>query len=112
MTKKWFSLCLLVVLLFTPSGNADNRSYPAQVAVYFSPGGGTTEAIIRELDSAQHTIVVQAYSFTSAPIAKAFLAAHKRGVKIFAVLDQSNQTDKYSAATFLTNANIPVLIDA
>src|SRR5262245_46094705 len=112
MTQRWFSLCLLVALLFPPSGYADTRSYPAQVAVYFSPGGGATAAIVRELDTAQHTIVVQAYSFTSAPIAKALLAAHKRGVKIFVVLDQSNQTDKYSAATFLANANIPVLIDA
>ena len=35
--------------------------------------------------------MVQAYSFTSAPIAKALLDAHKRGVKISAVLDKSNQ---------------------
>ena len=56
--------------------------------------------------------MVQAYSFTSAPIAKALLDAHKRGVKILAVLDKSNQIDKYSAATFLENAGIPVLIDA
>ena len=55
---------------------------------------------------------MQAYSFTSAPIAKALLDAHKRGVKILAVLDKSNQTDKYSSATFLANAGIPVLIDA
>jgi len=54
---------------------------------------------------------VQAYSFTSAPIAKALLDAHKRGVKILAVLDKSNETDKYSAATFLVNAGIQTLID-
>jgi phosphatidylserine/phosphatidylglycerophosphate/cardiolipin synthase-like enzyme len=44
--------------------------------------------------------------------AKALLDAYKQGVKILAVLDKSNQTDKYSAATFLANAGIPVLIDA
>ena len=56
--------------------------------------------------------MVQAYSFTSAPIAKVLLDAHKRGVHITAVLDKSNQTDKYSAATFLANVGVPVLIDA
>src|SRR4030095_9121752 len=47
-----------------------------------------------------------------APIAKALVDAHKRGVKILAVLDKSNETDKYSAATFLANAGIQTLIDA
>jgi phosphatidylserine/phosphatidylglycerophosphate/cardiolipin synthase-like enzyme len=40
------------------------------------------------------------------------LRKSKRGVKILAVLDKLNQTDKYSAVTFLANAGIPVLIDA
>jgi phosphatidylserine/phosphatidylglycerophosphate/cardiolipin synthase-like enzyme len=40
------------------------------------------------------------------------LRKSKRGVKILAVLDKLNQTNKYSAATFLANAGIPVLIDA
>src|SRR5438105_570757 len=50
-------------------------------------------------------------SFTSAPIAKALVEAYKRGVKILAVLDKSNETDKYSAATFLNNFGIQLLID-
>jgi len=45
-------------------------------------------------------ILVQAYSFTSAPIAKALVDAHHRGVNVLAVLDKSNETEKYSAATF------------
>lgn len=56
--------------------------------------------------------MVQAYSFTSKPVAKAILDARKRGVRIDAVLDKSNVTAKYSAATFLANAGIPVLIDS
>jgi len=80
--------------------------------IYFSPHGGCTEAIIRELNKAQSTILVQAYSFTSAPIAKALLNAHKRGVKVEVILDKSQRTQKYSSATFLFNAGIPVKIDA
>ena len=38
-------------------------------------------------------------------------AATKRQVKIRAVLDKSNETDKYSAATFLAHAGIQPLID-
>jgi len=83
----------------------------ARAAVYFSPRGGATDAVVREIHAATQQILVQAYSFTSAPIAKALLDAHKRGVKILAVLDKSNETDKYSAATFLINTGIQTLID-
>ena len=80
--------------------------------VYFSPHGGCTDAIIRELNSAKNSVLVQAYSFTSAPIAKALLNAHKRGVKVEVILDKSQRTDQYSSATFLYNQGIPVKIDA
>ncbi|MHB0936926.1 MAG: phospholipase D family nuclease [Armatimonadota bacterium] len=80
--------------------------------VYFSPDGGCTQAIIDELNGARYTVLVQAYSFTSAPIAKALVAAKKRGVRVEAILDDSNNTAKYSAATFLLHADIPTWIDA
>ena len=57
-------------------------------------------------------ILVQAYSFTSTPIAKALVEAHERGVQITVILDKSNKTDRYSAADFVRNAGIPVYIDA
>jgi phosphatidylserine/phosphatidylglycerophosphate/cardiolipin synthase-like enzyme len=80
--------------------------------VYFSPNGKCTNAIIRELNNAKHSILVQAYSFTSAPIAKALLDAHRRGVKVEVILDKSQRTQSYSSATFLLNAGIPTRIDA
>jgi len=85
---------------------------PPTIEVYFSPHGGCTDSIIRELNKAQSTVLIQAYSFTSAPIAKALLNAHKRGVKIEVILDKSQKTDKYSSATFFYNSGIPVKIDA
>ena len=84
----------------------------APVEVYFSPNDGATEAIVREIDRARSEILVQAYSFTSAPIAKALLKAHRRGVKVQAILDKSQKTQKYSSASFLTNSGIPTYIDA
>src|SRR5262245_30502231 len=64
----------------------------ARLVVYFSPPGGPTAAIVRELQAATTQILVQAYTFTSAPIAQALVDAKKRGVAILVVLDGSNAT--------------------
>ena len=79
--------------------------------VCFSPNGDCTESIVREINAAKSEILVQAYSFTSAPIAKALTDAFKRGVKVEAILDKSQRKEKYTAATFLANAGIPTYID-
>src|SRR5208283_5096110 len=84
----------------------------APVAVYFSPNGGCTEAIMKTIDNAKSEILVQAYSFTSAPIAKALTEAHKRGVHVEIILDKSNETAQYSLADFTAHAGIPTYIDA
>jgi len=57
-------------------------------------------------------VLVQAYSFTSAPIARALVEAHRRGVKVQVILDKSQRTEKYSEADFLVHNDIPTLIDA
>lgn len=83
----------------------------ASIQVYFSPYGGCTQAICQEINQAKSEILIQAYGFTSAPIAKAVSDAVKRGVKVTALLDKSNRTAKYSAATFLEHAGAQVIID-
>jgi phosphatidylserine/phosphatidylglycerophosphate/cardiolipin synthase-like enzyme len=85
---------------------------PSAVTVCFTPGGNCTDAIVQALGGAKHTILAQAYSFTSAPIAKALLDAHKRGVQVQVILDKSQRSDKYSSADFLANQGVPVVIDA
>lgn len=105
------ALLLMLCSLNAAGGQAAEPFVPARVAVYFSPHGDATTAIIRELNAATTQILMQAYSFTSAPIAKALVEAHKRGVKVLAVLDKSNRTAKYSAATFLAHAGMQPLID-
>lgn len=81
------------------------------IEVAFSPNGGGAGLIIRTIGEAKKTIKVQAYSFTNADIAKALLDAHKRGVNVRVVLDKSQETEKYTSATFLANAGVPVRID-
>ena len=81
------------------------------IACYFSPKGGCTEAVVAEINRAQQSILVQAYSFTSTPIAKALVEAQKRGVQITVILDKSNLTGQYSSADFVLHASIATYID-
>lgn len=67
---------------------------------------------MKELGQTKTSVLVQAYSFTSAPIAKALLDAHKRGVKVQVILDKSQRKEKYTEATLLSNQGIRVKIDA
>ncbi|HAY23355.1 MAG TPA: phospholipase D family protein [Desulfobacterales bacterium] len=91
---------------------AEPFSQSAQWELYFSPKGGATKAVVNTLNQARQSILVQAYSFTSAPIAKALVQAHKRGVKVEVILDKSQRSKKCSSADFLVNAGIPTYIDA
>jgi len=81
------------------------------IRLFFSPNGGGTEAILSEIRHARAEVLVQAYSFTSAPIAKALLDARKRGVKVTVILDKSQRKASYSAADFLRNSGIATYID-
>ena len=81
-----------------------------QIQSCFPPG--CEQLIIQQIDSAKSEIKVQAYSFTSAPIAKALLGAHKRGVVVEIILDKSQRKQNYSSYTFFKNAGIPVFIDS
>ena len=107
MKRLLFLLLTILLFSFTSFVIAEEKPTYCNWEVYFSPHGGCTEAIIKELNKAKNTILVQAYSFTSAPIAKALLDVHKRGVKVEVILDKSQRTQKYSSATFLFNAGIP-----
>jgi phosphatidylserine/phosphatidylglycerophosphate/cardiolipin synthase-like enzyme len=98
------------MVLYSPLISSQENACNWQV--YFSPRGGCTEAIVKELGHAKTSVLVQAYSFTSAPIAKALLDAHKRKVKVQVILDRSQKREKYTEATFLFNQGIPVKIDA
>src|ERR1044071_5773965 len=92
---------------------ADAQAEPDQPTrhVYFSPNHGATKAVVDGLAGARNTILVQAYSFTSAPIAKALAEAHTRGVDVQVILDRRETGTKYSSADFVAHAGIPTLID-
>jgi phosphatidylserine/phosphatidylglycerophosphate/cardiolipin synthase-like enzyme len=97
-------LIALLLLLPVPSLACD-------IQVAFSPERGATELVVRTIESAYKTVRLAAYSFTSKPIALALLADAKRGVDVKVVVDKSQATARYTAATFLANQGVPVRAD-
>ena len=71
--------------------------------VCFTPKQDCTDLIVDTIATAKKTLLVQAYSFTSAPIAKAVVDARKRGVDVRVILDKSQFSQKYSSSKFLMN---------
>jgi phosphatidylserine/phosphatidylglycerophosphate/cardiolipin synthase-like enzyme len=105
-------LLVLVGLAFLAGCQQPSASIPQGVQVYFSPEGGCTDAVVNALNHATNSVYVQAYSFTSAPIARALVDAHQRKVNVRVILDDSQRSEKYTEADFLEHYGIPPLIDA
>lgn len=87
-------------------------SAPPDLDVWFSPNGGATEAIVKVISGAGKSIEVQAYSFTSAPIAEALIQAKRRGVEVTAILDDSQRADKNSQANRIAEGEIATYFDS
>jgi len=81
------------------------------IQAYFSPRGGTLNAIIGCIDEARSEIVVALYVLTNADLADALVRAHKRGVRVEAILDKAQQTARGGQVQKLIDANIPVRFD-
>lgn len=112
MTKiAFFSVAAVSMItpLLSPAaeGTFKNSSYE----VCFTPAQDCTSLIVNTIHSAKKTVWVQAYSFTSAPIAKALVDAKKQGVEVKVILDKSQFSEKYSSSKFLIDSNIPVWND-
>ena len=106
MKRLLLSLCLLLAVLPLHA-----QQGPQDLHSYFSPNGGCTQAVVDSLNAAKKSVLVQAYSFTSAPIARALVDAKKRGVDVQVILDKSQRTERYTSATFLANEGVPTYID-
>lgn len=104
----------LILALLSISASAFAASTINSGATYdvgFSPDGTSLPLVLKSINSAQKSIHVAAYSFTSKPISQALLAASKRGVDVKIVADEKSNSGKYSATTFLANNGIAVKLD-
>lgn len=99
------TICLITIFFVTACNAGDYQ-------VCFTPGQDCTALIVDAITQAQQSIYVQAYSFTSAPIARSLVDAKKRGIDVEVILDKSqSKANKYTSATYLINNNIATWID-
>ncbi len=84
---------------------------PLAVETCFTPGQNCVDKLTAQLMQAQSSILVEAYQFTSQPIADALVAAQNRGVSVQVILDKSQVKSKYSMLSFLHQSGVPVWID-
>ena len=80
--------------------------------MYFSPKGGCTEAVVREINAARHEVLVQAYSFSSKPIAEAPGCRQDAGRAGAILLDKSNESEQYSDLPLFLEQGLAPLVDA
>lgn len=109
MQAQYLKIMAFAAFLHSAVACSDAFSHET-VEIGFSPGNAE-DLVIQTIRSASKNIRVLAYSFTSRPIAKALLDAHKRGVDIMVVVDESQRSEKYTSASFLANSGIPVRVD-
>lgn len=97
--------CFLLICLFL------SGCICPKTTICFTPGNKCTEHITDTIDKSKRSILVQAYEFTSRPIAESLIRAKNRGIDVKVVLDESQIHSKYSIINELFKQNIPIWID-
>ena len=95
---------IIIALMCTPA-------FAISTDVCFTPAEHCAPKIIAAIDQAKNQILVQAYSFTSIPIADALIAAKEHGVDVEVLLDKSQLKGKSSVLPNLLDNHIPAKID-
>ena len=98
----WLAVLLAAGLALAP------RAAPAAPEVYFSPGGGVRDRLLRQINLTKSSIDLAIFDFTSGELAGALLAAHARGVAIRIVADARQARGKHSEVPSLVAGGIPV----
>ena len=107
LRRRFLPGCLLLAGL----GVATLPQAAGTTEVYFSPEGGCTEAIVRELRKALRSVHVQAFSFTSQPIARALVEASRRGVGVAVIFDQGIVQEPHVALEILDKGGVSWVLD-
>ena len=84
---------------------------PRETSAHFSPHGGCTDVVVKEVGTARREVLLLGYGFTSRPIAQALVEAKLRGVHVEVVLDHSNESDPHTEMTHLVEQGLVPLID-
>jgi phosphatidylserine/phosphatidylglycerophosphate/cardiolipin synthase-like enzyme len=108
-----FFVFVFLFVLFTIS-----PARAAQIRACFSPplpgGCDPLATVVRTIDGARKTVLVQMYALTSRQIGSALVNAKHRGVDVRAIVDRSqlreDRSDTY-AVSRLASGGVPVLVD-
>lgn len=98
-----------VVRALAEAEPADRHGAVAEA--HFSPGDDCWRAIVRWLDRARRSADVCVFTITDDRLAGAVLTAHRRGVAVRVVTDNSKADDAGSDVPRLRAAGVPVRID-
>jgi phosphatidylserine/phosphatidylglycerophosphate/cardiolipin synthase-like enzyme len=82
----------------------------ATVRTYFSPRGGTREAILELVSTARTSIYFMAFAFTDRDLATALIAKSQAGLKVEGVFDNC-MIDRNSVFYYLRDNEVPVWRD-
>ena len=96
------------------AGAAEPRVFKAtgSIEVAFAPWDDAEGMVVRAIGSARRQILVQAFSFTSKPIAAALVAARARGVEVQVTADREQTfAGENSRIPELAAAGIPVWLE-
>lgn len=90
--------------------NYKNRRLTRNISFVREPVEHATEVIVNLIMSAQDSIYVAMYIFTSDPLARALMSARNKGIDVKCVVDASMETASCSKVRLLHKAGIPVKI--
>jgi len=111
-TKLCKKVLLFFLLAVVPSiCFAEYFSFNASYEVCFTPGDDCANKIIREISQAKGQVLVQAYSFTSRPIANELIKAKRKGIDVRIILDKSQLKTPYSLVKLFKNNKVVLTID-
>jgi phosphatidylserine/phosphatidylglycerophosphate/cardiolipin synthase-like enzyme len=85
---------------------------PLTVSVCFSPRGGCTEAVVREIRRATQEVLVHATAFNAPPIAQGLVDAKGRGLHVEVLLDAGNEPTASATLLELLGDGITPLVDS
>jgi phosphatidylserine/phosphatidylglycerophosphate/cardiolipin synthase-like enzyme len=109
----------ILVFAISPSALADLPATAARFAATgsieaaFTPGDRIDNLIIAAIAGAKHEVLVNAYSFTQRSIARALVAARKRGVSVQVIADsQQAATLPQNVLAELAKGGVGVWLDA
>ena len=94
---RWVGLGLAALIVASAAPALGQSATAAgTVAVYFSPEDRPGAAVVQAFASARHEILAVIYEFTEAQIANALVAASRRHVDVWMVMDESASRDRGS----------------